>query len=67
MVETMRIRIKKHSCQGCERCVNICPEVFRMWGELLKANFEVTDPEKYRQAVMKAVEECPYHAISVDL
>jgi ferredoxin len=62
----MRIRIEKRFCQGCERCVNICPEVFRMWGEFLKANFEVTEPEKYRQAVIRAIEECPYDAITVD-
>ena len=62
----MRIRIKVQSCQGCERCVNICPEVFRMWGEHLKASFEVADPEKHRQAIIKAIEECPYDAITVD-
>jgi ferredoxin len=38
-----------------------------MWGEYLKANFEVADPEKHRQAIIKAIEECPYDAIAVDL
>ena len=61
----MRIVIEKRSCQGCERCVNICPDVFRMWGEYLKASFEVAEPEKHREAVMKARDECPYDAITV--
>ncbi|MBA4396657.1 MAG: ferredoxin [Syntrophus sp. (in: bacteria)] len=62
----MRIRIDKNLCNGCETCVSSCPDVFMSWGMYLKADFDVADPEKYRQAVREAAGLCPQKAISID-
>jgi ferredoxin len=62
--EKMRIRIDKNLCNGCEACINHCPDVFMMWGMYMKADFEVADPEKYQGAVREAAGLCPKKAIS---
>jgi ferredoxin len=62
----MRICIDKNLCNGCEGCVNHCPDVFMMWGMYMKAVFEVAHPEKYQQAVREAADLCPKQAISID-
>lgn len=61
----MKVIIDKNLCKGCELCVNICTDVFIMWGAYLKPVFDVKDPEKYGEAVKKAALECPYKAITV--
>ena len=62
----MRIKINKKLCIGCEACVNICPEVFRMWGEFLKSDFEVSQPERFKAAILHAVDSCPATAIAIE-
>lgn len=62
----MRVRIDRNLCIGCETCVNICPDVFRMWGEFLKADFEVEKPEPFGAPIRKALDSCPTSAITVD-
>jgi ferredoxin len=63
----MRIKINKKLCVGCEACVNICPDVFRTWGEFLKADIEIThQPERYIDPIRKAVAECPTAAIAIE-
>ncbi len=61
----VRIKIDKRRCNGCETCVNLCPEVFRMWGEFLKADFKVLQPERFKDPIQKAVDSCPTSAIAV--
>jgi ferredoxin len=63
--ENMRIRIDKNLCNGCETCINHCPDVFMMWGMYMKADFEVADPEKYQKAVQEAASLCPKKAVSI--
>ncbi len=62
----MRIKINKKLCVGCEVCVNICPDVFRMWGEFLKADFEVAEPQRFNDPILKAIDACPAAAISIE-
>jgi ferredoxin len=62
----MRIRIDKKRCNGCEACVNSCPDVFMAWGRYMKADFEVADPGKYEAAVRLAAERCPQQAIGIE-
>jgi len=61
----MRIRIDKKRCNGCESCVNHCPDVFMLWGRHMKADFEVSHPEKYQKAIREAAELCPNKAVSI--
>jgi ferredoxin len=62
----LRIIIKKEACIGCEICVNTCPEVFMEWGLYMRPVFEVGEPERYKDLIRKAVEECPARAITID-
>jgi ferredoxin len=61
----MRIRIDKNLCNGCEACVNHCPDVFMMWGMYMKADFEVANPGKYQKVVREVAGLCPKKAISI--
>ena len=48
-----------------ERCVEICPEVFKMGDEL--AQVKVSEiPQEYEQTVVEAAEECPVSAIKIE-
>jgi ferredoxin len=62
----MRIVIDIQSCNGCERCIETCFEVFRQWGLNLRPVFEVKDPDRHREAVRQAVRDCPRKAIRLD-
>ncbi|HOK06909.1 MAG TPA: ferredoxin [Syntrophales bacterium] len=60
----MIVVIDPRRCNGCERCVNTCFEVFRQWGEFLRPSFEVKD-EVFREKVEKAARDCPRKAIVI--
>ncbi|NPU85661.1 MAG: ferredoxin [Syntrophaceae bacterium] len=59
----MRIVIDPKSCNGCERCIETCFEVFSQWGLYLRPVFEVKEPDRHREAVARAVLGCPRQAI----
>lgn len=48
-------------CIGCESCVELCPEVFKMDESTEKA--VVTDPASTADCVDEAIETCPVSAI----
>jgi ferredoxin len=52
-------------CIACERCVEICPEVFEMGDEFaeVKAN---PVPAEHEEAVQEAADECPTQAIELE-
>ncbi len=51
-------------CVGCERCVEICPEVFAMGDEIAEVLVDEV-PEELEDRVTEAIEECPSEAIVV--
>ena len=60
----MKITITE-DCISCERCVEICPEVFEM-GETL-AQVRVDDiPPDLEDSVREAAGECPVDAIVLE-
>lgn len=48
-------------CIGCESCVELCPEVFKMDESTEKA--VVIDPASAADCVEEAIETCPVSAI----
>jgi len=60
----MKVSITEE-CIACERCVEICPEVFQM-GETYAEVKDDVNPADYADAVQQAADECPVSAIIVE-
>ncbi len=60
----MRLRVTE-DCIACERCVEICPEVFEM-GEVYAEVRDEQVPEEYHDAVRESADECPTVAIIIE-
>lgn len=52
-------------CTGCELCVETCPEVFEMDGDIAIVKVD-TVPEDAIDCCKQAAEDCPVEAISVE-
>ena len=52
-------------CISCERCVEICPEVFQMGDEFAEVMLNPI-PEQFQDAAEQAAEECPTSAIVIE-
>ncbi len=64
----MRAIVDEETCIGCGRCVEICPEVFELEGELAVNKIgEGNDiPPQYEQPCEEAASECPVEAIMIE-
>lgn len=58
----MAIVINEDECVGCETCVEICPDVFKLNDDGDKA--VVIDPNSDADCVDEAIDTCPNEAIS---
>jgi ferredoxin len=58
----MAVVIDEEACMGCESCVEICPNVFKMDDEGEKAI--VIKPDSTEECVEEAIDSCPAEAIS---
>ena len=52
-------------CISCERCVDICPDVFEMGDEYAQVQMDPI-PEEQEESVRQAAEECPVGAIILE-
>ena len=52
-------------CVACERCIEICPEVFEMGDEIAEVIVDEVPPE-HEDAVREAAAECPSEAIIIE-
>ena len=59
----MKVTIDEELCEGCETCVEICPDVFSMEGEVAVVSIDGDVPSEHEDAVEEAVESCPTEAI----
>ncbi|MBA4416300.1 MAG: ferredoxin [Syntrophus sp. (in: bacteria)] len=61
----MKVRVDEDVCVGDGSCVEICPDVFRIDGDLamVKGN---RVPEELEDMVREAAEACPVEAIMID-
>ena len=56
-----RIVIDEQDCQGCESCVELCPEVFEFDEDAEVA--KVINPEATDDCVEEAIDSCPAECI----
>ena len=61
----MKVRVDKETCVGDETCVEICPEVFEMQGDVAVAK-EENVPKDLEEKVKEASTSCPVEAIIVE-
>jgi ferredoxin len=61
----MKAIVDAETCIGCEVCVEMCPEVFQMEGEVAIAS---TEPiaEDLSDLATDAAESCPVDAITIE-
>lgn len=52
-------------CISCERCVEICPEVFEMGDDLARVKVDEV-PAEHEEATRQAADECPTSAIIIE-
>ena len=60
----MKVTIED-SCTACGLCVDTCPEVFAMGGDVAEVIVE-TVPSEQEDAVQEAADDCPVEAIIIE-
>jgi len=60
----MKATVDAELCEGCETCVEICPDVFSMEGETAVA-IDGDIPSEHEDAAEEAAESCPVEAIEI--
>ncbi|MBN2537425.1 ferredoxin [candidate division WOR-3 bacterium] len=61
----MKVSVNAEECTGCELCVNSCPDLFELDGDVAKAKVEIV-PEGAEDCARQAVEDCPVSAITIE-
>jgi ferredoxin len=61
----MKVHVDKETCVGDETCVDECPEVFEMQGDVAVAKMENV-PKELEKKVEEAAKNCPVEAIIID-
>jgi ferredoxin len=61
----VKVKVDPDECTGCALCVDICPEVFKMLGDLAVAKQDEVSSGT-EESCMQAVEDCPVEAIIIE-
>lgn len=61
----MKVRVDEELCVGDETCVEICPEIFEMQGDVAITKMEEV-PEDLQDSCREAQESCPVEAIIIE-
>jgi len=61
----MKVRVDEEACVGDGTCVEICPEIFVMQGDVAVAKMEEV-PEELEGACREAAKSCPVDAILIE-
>jgi ferredoxin len=61
----MKVRVDEEICVGDETCVEICPEIFEMNGDVAVAKMEEV-PAELEEKCKEAAESCPVEAIMIE-
>jgi ferredoxin len=62
----MKAKVDPDLCTGCEQCVETCPEVFEMAGDVAQAKAGGAVPKAAEDTCREAGENCPVDAISIE-
>jgi ferredoxin len=60
----MKAKVDRDTCTGCGLCVDACPEVFELDGDVAAVKAAAV-PESAEQSCREAAEGCPVEAISI--
>jgi len=61
----MRVRIDEEACVGDGACVEVCPEIFEMAGEIVRVKMEKV-PDELQKSCREAADECVVEAIVIE-
>lgn len=61
----MKVRVDEETCVGDETCVELCPDIFEMKGDVAVAKAEAV-PKELEGKCKEAAEACPVEAITVE-
>ncbi len=61
----MKVRVDEDACVGDGTCVEVCPEIFEMHGDVAITKMEEI-PEELEDSCKEAADSCPVEAISVE-
>ncbi|MDR4507096.1 MAG: ferredoxin [Candidatus Brocadiaceae bacterium] len=61
----MRAKVDPDSCTGCELCIQTCPDIFTMNGDVAEAK-EGDVPGDLEETCRQAADECPVEAIIIE-
>ncbi len=61
----MKAKVDKNTCTGCGLCVDSCPDVFEMQGDVIYVKGD-SIPEAAMQSAKEAAENCPVEAITLE-
>jgi ferredoxin len=60
----MRVHVDREACVGDETCVDMCPEIFQMDGDVATVKMEEVPPE-FEGLCRDAFDACPVEAIII--
>ncbi len=61
----MRVRIDAEACVGDGACVEVCPDIFEMAGEIARVKMEDV-PAELQESCREAADECVVEAIIIE-
>ena len=61
----MKASVDQDLCIGCGICLDTCPEVFKMEGEIAVVCIDPV-PSEVEESVRDAIDQCPVEAITIE-
>lgn len=61
----MKVKVDDSLCVGDEICVDICPEIFEMEGDIAIVKMKEV-PEDLQESCREACDSCPVEAIIIE-
>ena len=60
----IKVQLNNDECIGCEKCAEICPEIFIMNETVAKLKCEIVE-KKYERSCKEAADTCPMDIIII--